>query len=133
MSADWHKTAAQVEADGIEATKRRIATRRYEAETAGIDVQGIAITTGDRSKVLLSGKILRAKIAKEEGDTEWQARWKAPQGWVTLDAEQVIAIGVAVDDHVQACFDRESELLDALDAGELTDDMMEAGWPGQSS
>jgi hypothetical protein len=40
----------------------------------------------------------------------------------------VIAIAQAVRAHVQACFDREADLRDAIDAGEAPD--IDTGWPG---
>ena len=56
-------------------------------------------------------------------------QWKTADGFVELTGEQVIGIARAVRAHVQACFDREAELLEALDVGELTDDMLGQGWP----
>lgn len=48
---------------------------------------------------------------------------------IELTAQQVIGIARAVRAHVQACFDREAELLAELEAGTLTASMLEEGWP----
>lgn len=34
----------------------------------------------------------------------------------------------AIRSHVQACFDREADLLDALDAGTYDTEMLDTGW-----
>lgn len=102
----------------------RIAARRYEAEVGGITINGLAVDTDDRSKLLINGAALEATI-----DPEYVMQWKTADGFVQLTGAQVIGIARAVRAHVQACFDREAELLAALDAGTLTDDMLEQGWP----
>ena len=105
-------------------TPERIAARRYEAEVGGITLNGVLIDTDDRSKLLINGAALGATI-----DPAYVMQWKTPGGFIELTAQQVIGIARAVRAHVQACFDREAELLAALDAGTLTDDMLEQGWP----
>lgn len=107
-----------------EAKRQAIAARRYKAETSGITLNYIPISTEDRSKLLINGAALEATI-----DPEYTMQWKTPSGFVTLTASEVIAIARAVRSHVQACFDREAELLQALADGTLTDDMLEQGWP----
>ena len=101
-----------------------IAYRRYEAEIGGITLNGLQINTDDRSKVLINGAALEATI-----DPAYTMQWKTLTGFVDLTGEQVIGIARAVRAHVQACFDREAELLAELEAGTLTDDMLEQGWP----
>lgn len=101
-----------------------IAARRYEAETAGVSVGGISVETDDRSKLLINGAALEATI-----NPEYVMQWKTPAGFVELTGEQVIGIARAVRAHVQACFDREAQLLAELDAGTLTPEMLDEGWP----
>lgn len=101
-----------------------IAARRYAAEVSGIEVGGMPINTDDRSKLLVNGAALEATI-----DPGYSMKWKTHAGFVELSAEQVIGISRAVRAHVQACFDREAELLSALSAGTLTHEMLEQGWP----
>ena len=101
-----------------------IAERRYQAEVGGITLNGISISTDDRSKLLINGAALEAVI-----DPEYTMQWKAGDGFVSLTGAQVIGIASAVRAHVQACFDRESELLTELENGTLTDAMLEQGWP----
>lgn len=101
-----------------------IAARRYLSEISGITVSGLHINTDDRSKLLINGAALEATI-----DPEYVMQWKAGDGFVQLTGAQVISIARAVRAHVQACFDREAELLAALNTGTFTDAMLEQGWP----
>lgn len=107
-----------------EAKREAIAARRYQAEVAGIELNGLQINTEDRSKLLINGAALEATI-----DPAYVMQWKTPSGFVSLTGEQVIAIARAVRAHVQACFDREAELLAELDAGTLADEVLEHFWP----
>lgn len=102
----------------------RIAQRRWEAETAGITLNGLAVATDDRAKLLINGAALEATI-----DPDYVMQWKTGGGFVRLTGAQVIGIARAVRGHTQACFDREAELLEALEAGTLTPEMIEQGWP----
>lgn len=101
-----------------------IAARRYEAETAGISVNGMPLDTGRDSQALVTGAALAAVI-----DSAYICQWKTAGGFVDLDAPQIIAIASAMRAHVQACFDREAELLDAVAAGTYTAEQLDQGWP----
>ena len=102
----------------------RIAARRYQAEIAGITINGMRVETDDRAKLLINGAAVEAML-----DADYVMQWKTSEGFVELTGAQVIGIASAVRAHVQACFDREADLLAELEAGTLTDDMLEQGWP----
>ncbi len=105
-------------------TAEDIAARRYQAETAGTTVDGAQVDTGRDSQSLITGAALQATL-----DAAYTCRWKTAAGFVDLSATQILAMAAAVRAHVQACFDREAELLGELAAGTLTADMLEQGWP----
>ena len=104
-----------------------IATRRWVAEVSGVDITGIHVDTDDRSKLLINGAALEAMI-----DPGYVMKWKTLSGFVELQAAQVLAVARAVRAHVQACFDREAVLLEAVANGTITDEMIEESWPGQT-
>lgn len=104
--------------------RERIAARRYETEVGGIEIAGMHVATDDRSKLLINGAAVEAML-----DADYLLKWKTTEGFVELTGAQVIGIARAVRAHVQACFDREAELLAALEAGTLTDEMLGQGWP----
>ena len=102
----------------------RIRARRDRAVSAGIAVAGVTVHTDDLSQQ----RILGAAVAVMR-DPSLVINWKTADGtFVPLDAEAVLAAADAVRAHVQACYDREAELLGALDAGGVIDPG--AGWPG---
>jgi hypothetical protein len=105
-------------------TQELISAERYRHETAGITLNGIAIDTGRDSQALITGATLSAVI-----DATYICTWKTVNGPVELTASQLIGVATAVRAHVQACFDREGELLAALEDGTFTADMLGEGWP----
>ncbi|WP_374418696.1 DUF4376 domain-containing protein [Stutzerimonas kunmingensis] len=105
-------------------TAADIADRRWQAEVAGIDIGGMHIDTGRDSQALITGATVQAML-----DPNYSLRWKTVAGFVDLTAEQIIGVATAARAHVQACFDREAELLEALAAGTFTPEMLDQGWP----
>jgi hypothetical protein len=101
-----------------------ISSARYDAEIAGITVNGMFIDTGRDSQALITGAALSAFM-----DDTYICNWKTPDGFVEIDAPTLISVSKAVRVHVQACFDREAALLEALAAGTYTDAMLDEGWP----
>lgn len=102
----------------------RIAQRRWQAETGGMTLNGLVVATDDRAKLLLSGAVYKANH-----DPAYLMNWKTDNGFIQIPADQILVIASAMADHVQACFDREAELVQALADGVITADMLEQGWP----
>lgn len=107
---------------------RRIAHRRWEAEISGTTFAGMPIQTDRDAQGLLTGAVVSLML-----DPEGSIRWKTGDGsFVTLDLPTLSAVLGAVRAHVQACFDREDELLQFLEEGEPIEAIlaaMETGWP----
>lgn len=101
-----------------------IAGRRYQSETAGIIIGGMSVATDRESQGLLNGAALSAFM-----DDTYVCRWKTPDGFVQLDAKTILAIAKAVRAHVQASFDREEELLEAVKDDTYQPEMLDQGWP----
>lgn len=118
VTAEVKELAALVE------TRARIANRRWQAETGGTSIQGLPVPTDRESQALITGATVQAMI-----DPAYKLNFKTAAGFVALDAKTVIGMAMAVRRHVQACFDREAALLDALDAETFTEAMLEEGWP----
>lgn len=106
-----------------------LADRRWRAEAGGITVNGVPIPTDERAQVKITGAALAA-----QRDPAMTVAWKCSGDvWVTLSAEQLLALADAVRAHVQACFDREATLSAALAAAETVEAIaaidLEGGWP----
>ena len=102
----------------------QIADRRWKEETSGFVFNSVRIETDRTAVAMVTGAALAASL-----DPEYSVRWKSSNGFVTLNAEQILAMAQAIRSHVQSCFDREADLLDALDAGTYDTEMLDAGWP----
>jgi hypothetical protein len=108
-----------------------IASRRYQAETAGFTWNGYYIATDRESQ---------AKIDTEDRAIDRGLRADG-KGWKCIDltTNQIVFrattnaemhdLATASYAYVSACFDREAVLLDQLSAGTLTPDMLDQGWP----
>jgi len=123
MFWDGSRMVAQPPANLNAQERKRIKERRDKALVSGTTVNGVSVATDDLSQQRITGAALAATV-----DNTTTVKWKLPDDtFVTLDATQIIGIAQGVRAHVQACFDREAELLAALEVGEAYD--LEAGWP----
>ncbi|RWQ35851.1 MAG: DUF4376 domain-containing protein [Mesorhizobium sp.] len=106
----------------------RLAARRWQAETSGVVVDGVSISTDRESTAMLTAAFVVAS-----NDPEYSIRWKVQNGvFVTVSAPQIIGLAAAVREHVQACFDREDELTTAIlaaNSAALAALDIESGWP----
>ncbi len=135
MSIDWTRMipeAAQKAAE-VAAEQDRIRARRDAAIHAGITVEGLFFDTGEVSQQRILAAALSAMT-----DPGYAVQWKLGDRFVRLDAPAILAAARAIRDHVQACFDREAELLADLAAAQTFDGPSdrpfdpEAGWPGST-
>ena len=72
----------------------------------------------------MSGAVVSAQI-----DPTLTLRWKLQNGEIQMNKTELEAISTAVRQHVQACFDRELDLIAMVDAGTFTDADLDTGWP----
>ena len=90
----------------------KLAEKRWQVECAGTTLGGSFVATDDRSKLLITGAYQQALA-----NPQYSTRWKSGAGeWVTLDAQTIIAVYGAVFSWVQACFAREGDLSDLVQA-----------------
>lgn len=111
--------------DELKATKRdEIAAARYDVETGGCTVDGAAIATDRGSQALLTAAVVMARL-----DPEFKTQWKCADGrFKQLDAFQLRSIGDAVIAHVEACFAREGELCEQIDAAQTPEELASIQW-----
>lgn len=102
------------------------AMRRWCVETGGVNVSGTLLATDRESTGIMLGAVVWATMHPAA-----TRRWKALSGWVTLSAEQIIALGNAVAAHVQAAFDTEDTVVAGITAGTITTmaEIDAAAWP----
>jgi len=91
------------------------ATRRFEIETAGIEIGGLTIRTDRDSQGLIDRAYALSLV-----DRDSPIVFKAMAGPVTIDAATMQAVAVAVGRHVRDAFVREGQALLAIVAGTAT-------------
>ena len=126
MSIDWTKVVTP--ADKFEQARERkyseIAQARYNAEIAGVTINGVLIKTDRETQAVLTAACLQAYI-----DSGYSLNWKTGDGtFVSLPAEQIMAFGTAVRAHVQSCFDHEAELLPLIEAATTEAELEAINW-----
>ena len=103
--------------------KAEIAAARYKAETSGTTVNGVLIDTGRDSQALITGAALAAML-----DENYSLNWKTTSGFIHLTAPEIIAVAQAVRAHVQACFDKEGELVARINAATTKEELDAITW-----
>lgn len=102
----------------------QIASMRYQYETAGLVFEGLRIDTSLDGQARITAAALSAVL-----DTGYVCTWKTLDGMVEMRADQLIRLAAAVRAYVQACFDRERDLLAAVEDGSFTAEQLHQGWP----
>lgn len=114
-----------------EAMRAALRDKRWRVETGGIVVGGASIRTDETSQAKITGAVNLFSHDETLTHIDWEAQ---PGIWVQLDEATMLAIGVAVGRHVQACFSHAKTLSEAITSAEdhaaLDAIDIEAGWPG---
>jgi len=91
-----------------------VSSLRYAAEVAGIEVGGMQIATDRESQGLINGAY-NLVGAKPDMTIRFNVGGKSTR----LDSAAVHIVAIAVGEHVQACREREGDVLDAIEAGTI--------------
>ncbi|MDR1379580.1 MAG: DUF4376 domain-containing protein [Synergistaceae bacterium] len=100
-----------------------IATTRWKAEVGGVKVGEMKIDTSRESRSPITGAALATVL-----DETYICQWKTAQGFITLNAETILAAATGVRQHVQACFDHEAELTAVVAAAEMIEAVESVSW-----
>lgn len=107
-----------------------VRAKRWEVETGGCTVIGIAIRTDEKSQAKIAGAVQLFDKDPELLAVEFEAQ---PDVWVTLDKAALETIGIAAGRHVQAAFSRARVLSEAVSAAASVEALqaidIEGGWP----
>jgi len=118
LIAEWEAKGNQIEPYAPPAPDfpAYAAQKRWEKEVGGILVNGLTVSTDDRSKTMISG----ARVAAQN-DPTFSTQWKSSDGtFATINAAAVIAISDAMLSHVSDCFAIEAKVLAEIDAGTIS-------------
>jgi hypothetical protein len=87
------------------------AAKRYAVETGGITVNGAKIATDRESQAMIGNAFAYVQTASAPS-----VSYKSLAGFVTLTADQIKGVALAVGAHVQACFDAEAATVSKITA-----------------
>lgn len=107
--------------------KEHAAQVRWHKQQAGITLNGMKIKTDDESLA----KIHQVFSILEK---EWvpSVVFKTGNGFVELDLAGITAVSQAAMTHIQSCFVKEKEIIEAIEAGTVTTTSQIDGWEWQS-
>lgn len=111
--------------DGAKAFVRdHFASKRYDVEVGGIDVNGLAVRT-DRFTV---ERIYQARFLAKE-DPGFDTDWKLGDGtFLTIDATTIIGISDAVTAHLKGVFTKEKTANTSIDAATTLAELQAITW-----
>ena len=110
--------------------KSNLANKRWQVETGGITIDNVGYATDRESQT----KYTAVAVAISQADPNtWSIDWKTNEGFVQLNAQQMMVIVNIVMNHVQSSFTKESEFITAIDSSTTVNEVMaidiENGWP----
>lgn len=108
---------------------------RNAAASGGCETPLGRVDTTDTSRVLITGAVQMAQLAQATGQS-YSVDWTmADNSKVTHDGGAMIAMGIAVAEHIATCWAHSQVLRDAINAAATVEDIanvdITAGWPGQ--
>ena len=110
--------------DDLKAAKKaEIAAARYNYEIAGVIINGIHITTDREDQAMITAVALSAVV-----DPAYTTVWKGADGYLTLNAAEILAMARIVGAHVEAAFAEEKRLVDLIDAAQTQEDLDAITW-----
>lgn len=110
--------------DELRARKRaEIAAARYDYEIAGVIINGVHITTDREDQAMITAVALSAVV-----DQTYTTVWKGADGYLTLNAAEILAMARIVGAHVEAAFAEEKRLAALIDAAQTQEDLDAVVW-----
>jgi len=98
-----------------EQLRAHAAQKRWEKEVGGISLNGMKISTDDRSKIMISGA-----RASADADPSFETVWKVSDNeFITLKAPAIIGISNAVLDHVSELFALEQSVIGFINSDKI--------------
>jgi hypothetical protein len=114
------------ETPSVEGRLAALAALRWQ-KSQTFTYDGVAAAPADSALAAVTGFVVAAQIAPPEGATVWKLGQNEFRLWTF---EQVVAYGIAIRTHIQACFDREEALTALIVMAEEPGSVdITSGWP----
>lgn len=108
-----------------------LASARYTEETGGVDWVRTAdsktyrLDTTDRGCLKLSNA---REVAQTMGAAYVPQLWKTETGWFDATLEDFTAMGLAIGQHVQTCFNKEETLAEEVSKAKTKEEVNKITW-----
>jgi hypothetical protein len=126
---EQYTSAATLIADARREALAKLAEIRWE-RTQTFIYDGVRTPSSDTAVAYVTGAVVAIQARQPPPTVNWKL---APGEFRTWDLTQLIAFGSAMRDYIQACFDREEVLAQAIAAATTSREVMaidlKAGWP----
>ena len=103
--------------------KAEIAAARYDYEIAGVIVNGVHVTTDREDQAMITAVALSAVV-----DQTYTTVWKGADGYLTLNAVEILAMARIVGAHVESAFAEEKRLVEQIDAAQDEAELASIVW-----
>ena len=103
--------------------KAEIASARYEYEISGITFHDVHITTDREDQAMITATALSAVL-----DQTYTTVWKGADGYLTLNASEILEMARAVADHVESAFAEEKRLVELIDSATTEEELSSITW-----
>ncbi|UYY77802.1 DUF4376 domain-containing protein [Sphingomonas sp. R1] len=130
---DWDLLTVSADLDAARARRwEDVKAMRNAAASGGCETPLGRVDTTDASRVLITGAVQMAQLSGGAYAVDWTM---ADNSKVTHDGPAMIAMGVAVAQHIAACWAHGQALREAIGAASTAEALdsidINAGWPGQ--
>lgn len=92
-----------------------VAAKRFKVETGGVVINGMKIATDRESQAMISGAFNYVSV-----ETSATLSFKTDAGFVSLNADEVRTLALAVGKFVQSCFEKEAEVSVQIASGTIS-------------
>ena len=117
----------------LDALRHQIAKRRWREELRGTERNGIRWQSDPDGRLAVLESMAFADLSESRGGPPFRTRWKGLGGqWSNeLGKKELIEAAAAIGQRRAACFARERELLDQLEADpeQFEETEIGTGWP----
>lgn len=105
------------------AKKSEIASARYDYEISGITFKNVHVTTDREDQAMITAIALSATL-----NNAFTTVWKGSDGYIDLNAQEVLTLAYLVAEHVEAAFAEEKRLAELIDSAQTEEELNAIVW-----
>ena len=103
--------------------RAEIAAARYDYEISGIIFKNVHVTTDREDQSMITAIALSATL-----NNDFTTVWKGTDGYIDLNAQEVLTLAYLVAEHVEAAFAEEKRLSELIDSAQTEEELNAIVW-----